>query len=89
MSPLLPPAVPPVCSNRYVQGGACYRVNKPNGNPGMLPNIPNIPPPGGGGAVLVLLVLECAAVLLVDVVEADELVEVLAELVEVLVAGVG
>ena len=55
-----------------------HRENTPNGNPGKLPNMPNIPPPGGGGAVLVLLVLDCAAVLVVGVVEADELVEVLA-----------
>lgn len=40
--------------------------------------MPNIPPPGGGGAVLLLLVLDCAAVLVVGVVEVDELVEVLA-----------
>ena len=58
--------------------------NKPNGNPGMLPNKPNNPPAppaaGGGGAVLVLFVLESAAVLVVavGVVEVDELVEVLA-----------
>ena len=58
------------------------RNNKPDGNPGMLPNKPNNPPapPAGGGAVLVLFVLEsaAAAVVVVGVVEVDELVEVLA-----------
>ena len=51
--------------------------NKPNGNPGMLPNNPPAPP-AGGGAVLVLFVLESAEVVVVGVVEVDELVEVLA-----------
>lgn len=52
--------------------------NIPNGNPGMLPSIPNEPPAGGGGAVLVLLVLESVAVVVVGAVEVDELVVVLA-----------
>ena len=58
-------------------------IYKPNGNPGILPSMPNSPPAllgAGGGAVLVLFVLESVAAeaVVVGVVEVDELLEVLA-----------